>query len=94
MTKVYQILCAILLIALLVVYFMYSYKSAQADKYKTKWQESEAKVENLQERIKANVAASKQKAELEKTMDNSKDSDNLNYVPDISILNQLRKSPV
>lgn len=94
MTKVYQILCAILLIALLVVYFMYSYKSAQSDKYKEKWETAESKVENLQGRIKADVAASKQKTELKNTMDSSKDMDNLKHVPDAAILNQLRSSPI
>ena len=94
MTKLYQILCAILLIALLAIYFMYSYKSAQADKYKEKWESAESKVENLQGRINADVAASKQKAELKNKMDSSKDMDNLKHIPDADILNQLRSSPI
>lgn len=46
------------------------------------------------ERLKANVEASKQKAELEKKMDSSKDVDNLNHVPDADILMQLRSDPL
>lgn len=94
MTKIYQVICVISLIALIILGLMYNYQSSQTEKYKSKWQESEAKVENLQERVNANVAANKQKAELEKKMSNSKDIDNLNHVPDVNILNQLRSSPV
>ena len=46
------------------------------------------------ERLKANVEAGKQKAELEKKMDSSKDVDNLNHVPDADILMQLRSDPI
>lgn len=46
------------------------------------------------ERLKANVEAGKQKAELEKKMDSSKDVDNLNHVPDADILMQLRSDPL
>lgn len=94
MTKIYQTICVISLLAVLVLGLMYSYKSNQAEKYKSKWQESESKVENLQERINASVAANKQKAELEKKMDSSKDVDNLNHVPDADVLMQLRSSPI
>lgn len=94
MTKIYQVICVISLIALIILGIMYSYQSSQTEKYKSKWQESEAKVENLQERVNANMAANKQKAELEKKMSNSKDIDNLNHIPDADILNQLRSSPV
>ena len=73
---------------------MYSYEKNQAEKYKSKWQESELKVDNLEKRIQANVAADKKKAELEKKMSSSKDTDNLNHVPDVDILNQLRSSPL
>lgn len=46
------------------------------------------------ERLKANVETGKQKAELEKKMDSSKDVDNLNHVPDADILMQLRSDPL
>ena len=46
------------------------------------------------ERLKANVEAGKQKAELEKKMDSSKDVDNLNHVPDADVLMQLRSDPI
>ena len=46
------------------------------------------------ERLKANVETGKQKAELEKKMDSSKDVDNLNHVPDADILMQLRSDPI
>lgn len=94
MTKIYQILCAILLISLLAVYFMYNYKCTQVDKYKYNWETEKSKNENLQGRINADVEASKQKAELEKKISSSKDTDNLNHVPDADILEQLRSDPV
>jgi outer membrane murein-binding lipoprotein Lpp len=46
------------------------------------------------ERLKANVETGKQKAELEKKMDSSKDVDNLNHVPDTDVLMQLRSDPL
>lgn len=46
------------------------------------------------ERLKADVAANKQKAELEKKMVSSKDVDNLNHVPDADVLMQLRSDPI
>ena len=46
------------------------------------------------ERLKANVETGKQKAELEKKMDSSKDVDNLNHVPDADVLMQLRSDPL
>lgn len=46
------------------------------------------------ERLKANVETGKQKAELEKKMDSSKDVDNLNHVPDADVLMQLRSDPI
>ena len=94
MTKIYQLVALVSLLAVLVLGLMYNYQSNQTEKYKTKWQESESKVENLQERINASVAANKQKAELEKKMDSSKDVDNLNHVPDADVLMQLRSSPI
>ena len=94
MTKIYQIAIIILLAVVLGYAVMYDYKSKEADRYKANWEESESKVENLQGRINADVEASKQKAKLKNTMDNSKDMDNLKHVPDADILNQLRSSPV
>lgn len=94
MTKIYQIISIVSLIAALVFGIMYNYQSSQTDKYKSKWQESEAKVENLQERVNANMAANKHKAELEKKISNSKDIDNLDHIPDADILEQLRSDPV
>ena len=94
MTKLYQTICVISLLGIIVIGFMYSYEKNQAEKYKSKWQESELKVDNLEKRIQANVAAEKKKAELEKKMSGSKDIDNLNHVPDDDILNQLRSSPL
>lgn len=94
MTKLYQAICVISLLGIIVIGFMYSYEKNQAEKYKSKWQESELKVDNLEKRIQANVAADKKKAELEKKMSSSKDIDNLNHVPDVDILNQLRSSPL
>ena len=94
MTKLYQTICVISLLGIIVIGFMYSYEKNQAEKYKSKWQESELKVDNLEKRIQANVAADKKKAELEKKMSSSKDTDNLNHVPDVDILNQLRSSPL
>lgn len=46
------------------------------------------------ERLKANVETGKQKAELEKKMDSSKDVDNFNHVPDADVLMQLRSDPI
>lgn len=94
MKKLYQTICVISLLGIIVIGFMYSYEKNQAEKYKSKWQESELKVDNLEKRIQANVAADKKKAELEKKMSSSKDTDNLNHVPDVDILNQLRSSPL
>lgn len=73
---------------------MYNYKCTQADKYQYNWETEKSKNENLQGRINANVEAGKQKAELEKKMDDSKDVDNLNHVPDADILMQLRSDPI
>ena len=94
MTKFYQVLCVILLVAVLVYALMDNYHANQANKYKVKWEEEKSMNENLQERINANMESDKQKAELEKTMDSSKDIDNLNYVPDANILMRLREDPV
>ena len=46
------------------------------------------------ERLKANVETGKQKAELEKKMDSSKDVDNINHIPDVDVLMQLRSDPI
>ena len=46
------------------------------------------------ERLKANVETGKQKAELEKKMVSSKDVDNLNHIPDVDVLMQLRSDPI
>lgn len=94
MTKIYQILCVVFLLAFLIMSLMYNYKCTQADKYKYNWETEKSKNENLQGRINADVAASKQKAELEKKISSSKDTDNLNHVPDNDILEQLRSDPV
>lgn len=94
MTKIYQILCVVFLLAFLIMALMYNYKCTQADKYKYNWETEKSKNENLQGRINANVEADKQKAELEKTMDSSKDIYNLSHVPDNDILMRLRSDPV
>lgn len=46
------------------------------------------------ERLKASVETGKQKAELEKKMDSSKDVDNINHIPDADVLMQLRSDPI
>ena len=94
MTKIYQIISLAALLAALVLGLMYSYEKNEKEAYKTKWQEALGQVENLKGRINAEVEAGKQKAELEKKMDSSKDTDNLKHVPDTDILEQLRSDPV
>lgn len=54
----------------------------------------ESEVEHLELARKADVAANNKKEELETKMDSSKDTDNLNHVPDADILNQLRANPI
>lgn len=94
MTKIYQIMCIIFLIGMIFYMVRDGYHQDQAEQYKIKYEEKAARVDNLEERTTANVAADKQKAKLKKTMDDSQDGNNLKYVPDVSILNKLRESPV
>lgn len=69
-------------------------KDSKLDKQSEKIAELESKVENLELARKADVAASNSKEKLKEKMDNSKDTDNLTHVPDVSILDELRKDPV
>lgn len=92
--KIKNWLIIILIVLGIILYISCSIKDSKLDKQSQKITELESKVENLELARKADVAASKQKAELEKTMDKSKDTDNLNHVPDADILNKLRSSPI
>lgn len=94
MTKVYQILCIILLVIVLILSGINKCKNIEVEKYKNKWEQAESKANNLQEKLNANMAADKQKEKLKNTMDQSQDINNLKHIPDISILEQLRSSPV
>lgn len=94
MIKIYQILSAVFFIALLVYIGRDIYHASEAEKYKNKWEQSEAKIDNLQGRIKANVEADKQKSKLERAMANSKDVNNLRRIPSADILVQLREDPL
>lgn len=85
----------IFLIAFGVFYYISNaIKDSKLDKQSQQITELESKIENLELARKADVAASNKKAELEAKMDSSKDLDNLNHVPDVDILNQLRSNPV
>lgn len=94
MTKIYQIISLVALLAALAFGLMYGYEKNEKEAYKSKWQDAIGQVENLKGRINADVEANKQKAELEKKISSSKDTDNLNHVPDADILEQLRSDPV
>lgn len=75
-------------------YIANSIKDSKLEKQSEKITELESKVENLELARKADVAASKSKEKLKEKMDNSKDVDNLNHVPDADILMQLRSDPL
>lgn len=81
----------IILIALVGYYYVINaINGAKLDKISEQLNKKDVEIE----RLKANVEAGKQKAELEKKMDDSKDVDNLNHVPDADILMQLRSDPI
>lgn len=85
----------ILLIAFgLFYYIANSIKDSKLEKQSEKITELESKVEHLELARKADVAANNKKAELEKKMDSSKDVDNLNHIPDVDVLMQLRSDPI
>lgn len=92
--KIKNWLIIILIAVGLFYYISCAIKDSKLEKQSEKITELESKVEHLQLEEKARVAADKQKAELEKTMDSSKDTDNLNHVPDHDVLMQLRADPV
>ena len=81
----------ILLIALVGYYYVINaINGIKLDKMSEQLNKKDVEIE----RLKANVETGKQKAELEKKMDSSKDVDNLNHVPDADILMQLRSDPL
>lgn len=85
----------IILIALVGYYYVINaIKSSKLDKQSKQITELESKVEHLELEKKADVAANNEKAKLKDAMDSSKDTDNLNHVPDANILMQLRADPV
>lgn len=85
----------IILIALVGYYYVINaIKSSKLDKQSKQITELEVKVEHLELEKKADVAANNEKAKLKDAMDKSKDTDNLNHVPDANILMQLRADPV
>lgn len=81
----------IILIALVGYYYIINaINGAKLDKISEQLNKKDVEIE----RLKANVETGKQKAELEKKMDSSKDVDNLNHVPDADVLMQLRSDPI
>lgn len=92
--KIKNWLIMILIVLGIILYISCSIKDSKLDKQSKKIIELESKVENLELARKADVAASKSKEKLKEKMDSSKDTDNLTHVPDVSILDELRKDPV
>lgn len=81
----------IILIALVGYYYVINaINGAKLDKLSEQLNKKDVEIE----RLKANVEAGKQKAELEKKMDGSKDVDNINHIPDADVLMQLRSDPI
>lgn len=76
------------------MYVLNAIKDSKLDKQSKQITELESKVEHLELEKKADVAATNEKAKLKDAMDSSKDTDNLNHVPDANILMQLRADPV
>lgn len=92
--KIKDWLIIILIVLGMVLYISGAIKDSKLDKQSEKIAELESKVENLELARKADVATSKSKEKLKEKMDSSKDTDNLTHVPDVSILDELRKDPV
>jgi sortase (surface protein transpeptidase) len=85
----------IILIAFgLFFYISDSIKESKINKLNDKLTQAESKIENLELARKADVATNNEKAKLKDKINGSKDLDNLNHVPDVDILNQLRSDPV
>lgn len=81
----------IILIALVGYYYVINaINSAKLNKISEQLNKKDVEIE----RLKANVETGKQKAELEKKMVSSKDVDNLNHIPDVDVLMQLRSDPL
>ena len=92
--KIKNWLIIILIVFGIAMYVLNAVKSSKLDKQSQQITELESKVEHLELEKKADVAANNEKAKLKDAMDNSKDTDNLNHVPDANILMQLRADPV
>lgn len=92
--KIKNWLIIILIVFGLFYYISDSVKESKINKLNDKLTQAESKIENLELARKADVATNNEKAKLKDAMDSSKDTDNLNHVPDASILMQLRADPV
>ena len=92
--KIKNWLIMILIVLGMILYISCSIKDSKLDKQSKKITELESKVENLKLARKADVAASKSKEKLKEKMDSSKDVNNLNHVPDVDVLMQLRSDPI
>lgn len=92
--KIKNWLIIILIVLGIVLYISGVIKDSKLDKQSKHITELESKVEHLELEKKADVATNNEKAKLKDAMDSSKDTDNLNHVPDANILMQLRADPV
>lgn len=101
MNAIYKSICMVLVILLLsmvVILFAYRIKLDKVEKKVVTLEQSLSEktqmIENLERRIKTNVAADKLKTEMQEKLDKSDWLDKAGTVPfDADILNQLRRTP-